>query len=157
MPDSMEIDGSTLKLNGLGLRKKFFFSVYVGGLYLPETTDDARLILEGDTAKMVRLQFMRDVSKPQLADSIEDGFKSNSSDKTKGQKDNIKKLATLMSEVKTGELLTINYTPGKGTNIKKGDSLLAHFDSKEFADAVFSIWLGSSPPSKDLKNGMLGL
>jgi hypothetical protein len=26
----------------------------------------------------------------------------------------------------------------------------------DFADAVFSIWLGAKPPSEDLKKGMLG-
>jgi len=33
LPDTLAV-GGTLKLNGLGLRKKAVFKVYVGGLYL---------------------------------------------------------------------------------------------------------------------------
>jgi len=34
LPDPLAVGGKTLKLNGLGLRKKAVFKVYVGGLYL---------------------------------------------------------------------------------------------------------------------------
>ena len=32
----------------------------------------------------------------------------------------------------------------------------ATFENGGFADAVFAIWLGPTPPSADLKTGMLG-
>jgi len=34
LPDTLAVGGKTLKLNGLGLRKKAVFKVYVGGLNL---------------------------------------------------------------------------------------------------------------------------
>jgi len=34
LPDTLKAGEKTLKLNGLGLRKKAVFKVYVGGLYL---------------------------------------------------------------------------------------------------------------------------
>jgi len=34
MPDTVTVEGKTLKLNGMGLRKKVMFKVYVAGLYL---------------------------------------------------------------------------------------------------------------------------
>jgi hypothetical protein len=48
------------------------------------------------------------------------------------------------------------YLPGKGTTLQVGNKELGVFDGKGFADAVFSIWLGSKPPSEDLRKGMLG-
>ena len=41
MPDTDTVEGKTLKLNGLGLRKKMVFKVYVAGLYL-ETPVEGR-------------------------------------------------------------------------------------------------------------------
>ncbi|MBV8201615.1 MAG: chalcone isomerase family protein, partial [Acidobacteria bacterium] len=35
LPDKVDAGGQPLVLDGLGLRKKFFIKVYVGGLYLP--------------------------------------------------------------------------------------------------------------------------
>ena len=34
LPDTAQVAGTTLVLNGLGLRKKFVVKVYVAGLYL---------------------------------------------------------------------------------------------------------------------------
>ena len=41
MPDTLSVGGKTLKLNGLGLRKKAIVKVYVGGLYLETPSKDA--------------------------------------------------------------------------------------------------------------------
>ena len=40
--------------------------------------------------------------------------------------------------------------------LQVGDKQLGVWAGKGFADAVFAIWLGPTPPSDDLKHGMLG-
>ena len=45
LPDTLKAGEKTLKLNGLGLRKKAVFKVYVGGLYLESPSKDASAIL----------------------------------------------------------------------------------------------------------------
>ena len=42
MEDTLDIEGKKLVLNGMALRKKFIFKVYVAGLYLPEKEQDAK-------------------------------------------------------------------------------------------------------------------
>jgi len=59
-------------------------------------------------------------------------------------------------DVKEGSTLTFTYVPGKGTTLQVADKELGASEGKGFADAVFSIWLGSKPPSEDLRKGMLG-
>ena len=41
LPDTLSTGDKSLKLNGLGLRKKAMFKVYVGGLYLESPSKDA--------------------------------------------------------------------------------------------------------------------
>ena len=48
MPDTLSVGDKTLKLNGVGLRKKAIFKVYVGGLYLETPSKDAAAILASD-------------------------------------------------------------------------------------------------------------
>jgi hypothetical protein len=67
-----------------------------------------------------------------------------------------KKHARLIHDMKEAETLIFTYLRGKGTTVQVGNKELGTFESKGFADAVFSIWLGSKPPSEDLKKGMLG-
>ena len=155
LPDTLSAGDKTLKLNGLGLRKKAVFKVYVGGLYLESPAKDASAILASDQAKAIRMHFLRDLTKAQLVEAFQEGFEANAKDKA-GQKAAFDKMLALVPDAKEGETLTFTYVPGKGTTLRIGDKDLGAFEGKGFADAVFSIWLGAKPPSEDLKKGMLG-
>jgi hypothetical protein len=155
LPNTLSAGDKTLKLNGLGLRKKAMFKVYVGGLYLESPSKDAGTILAADQAKAIRMHFLRDLTKAQLVEAFQEGFEANATDKA-GQKAAFDKMLALVPGVKEGETLTFAYVPGKGTTLRVGDKDLGAFEGKSFADAVFSIWLGAKPPSEDLKKGMLG-
>ena len=155
LPDTLKASAKTLKLNGLGLRKKAVFKVYVGGLYLESPSKDAGAILASDRAKAIRLHFLRDLTKAQLVEAFQEGFEANAKDKA-AQKTAFDKMLALVPDVKEGGTLTFTYLPGKGTTLQVGNKDLGVFEGKGFADAVFSIWLGPKPPSEDLKKGMLG-
>jgi hypothetical protein len=155
LADTLKAGDKTLKLNGLGLRKKAMFKVYVGGLYLESPSKDAGAILASDQAKAIRLHFLRDLTKAQLVEAFQEGFEANAKDKA-AQKAAFDKILALVPDVKAGSTLTFTYLPGKGTTLQLADKDLGVFEGKGFADAVFSIWLGSKPPSEDLRKGMLG-
>ncbi len=155
LPDTLKAGEKTLKLNGLGLRKKAVFKVYVGGLYLESPSKDASAILAADQAKAIRMHFLRDLTKAQLVEAFQEGFEGNVKDRAP-QKAAFDKMLALVPDVKEGSTLTFTYLPGKGTTLSAGSKELGIFEGKGFADAVFAIWLGPKPPSEDLKKGMLG-
>ena len=74
LPDTLKAGEKTLKLNGLGLRKKAMLKVYVGGLYLESPSRDASAILAADQAKAIRMHFLRDLTKAQLVEAFQEGF-----------------------------------------------------------------------------------
>jgi len=154
LPDTMSAGDKMLKLNGLGLRKKAIFKVYVGGLYLESKSKDADKILASDQAKAISMYFLRDLTKTQLSDGFKEGFAANAKDQTT-QKAAFDKMSALVPDVKEGDTMTFTYVPGKGTALQVGNKALGTFEGKGFADAVFSIWLGPNPPTEDLKTGML--
>ena len=155
LPDTLKTGEKTLKLNGLGLRKKAVFKVYVGGLYLESPSKDAGAILASDHAKAIRMHFLRDLTKAQLVEAFQEGFEANVKDRA-AQKAAFDKMLALVPDVKEGTTMTFTYLPGKGTTLSADSKELGVFEGKGFADAIFSIWLGPKPPSEDLKNGMLG-
>jgi Chalcone isomerase-like len=122
LPDTLKAGEKTLKLNGLGLRKKAMFKVYVGGLYLESPSKDAGTILATDQAKAIRMHFLRDLTKAQLVEALQAGFEVNAKDKI-GQKDAFDKMLTLIPDVKEGDTLTFTYLPGKGTTLQVGEGL----------------------------------
>lgn len=157
MPDTMSAGEKSLKLNGLGLRKKGgLIKVYVGGLYLEAPSKDAAAILAADAPKAVRMHFLRNLKKSQLTEAFSEGFEANSKERAAAQKAALDKMLALVPDVKEGETLSFVYVPGKGTTFFAGDKALGTFEGKDFADVVFLLWLGPKPPSEDLKKGMLG-
>ena len=54
--EQMQSEGATLELNGLGLRQATFpkIDVYVGALYVAQTSTDANAILNQDFQSVVR-------------------------------------------------------------------------------------------------------
>src|SRR5215471_10794276 len=155
LPDTLKAGEKTLKLNGLGLRKKAVFKVYVGGLYLESPSKDAGAILTSDQPKAIRMHFLRDLTKAQLVEAFQEGFDANVKDGA-SQKATFERMLAVIPDVKKGSTLTFTYLPGKGTTVSAGSKELGVFEGKGFADAVFAIWLGPKPPTDDLKKGLLG-
>src|SRR5215470_14398759 len=119
LPDTLKAGEKTLKLNGLGLRKKAMFKVYVGGLYLESPSKDAGAVLTADERKAIRMHFLRDVTKAQLVEAFQEGFEANAKD-TAGQKAAFDQMLALVPDVKAGDTLTLTYVPGKGTTLRVG-------------------------------------
>ncbi len=101
LPDSLKVGEKSLVLNGLGLRKKAVFKVYVCGLYLESSSKDAAAILAADRARAIRMRFLRDLTKAQLVEAFQEGFDANAADKA-GQMASFAKMLALVPDVKEG-------------------------------------------------------
>ncbi len=156
MPDAIEVAGKPLKLNGMGLRTKAIFKVYVAGLYLEELTNDPAVVTSKDQTRQVQMVMLRDLDKSKITEAIQSGFEKNNADKMATLKDRLNRFTAVVPDLKEGQILKLTYVPGKGTTIKGGSGDEATVDGKDFADALFSVWFGKNPVDDDLKQGMLG-
>ena len=77
LPDTATVEGKTLKLNGMGLRTKVVFKVYVAGLYLEAKSKDGAAVIAADAPRVMRMQFVRDVGKEKLVEGFKEGFEAN--------------------------------------------------------------------------------
>ncbi len=156
-PDTVSAQGKELKLNGVGLRKKLFIKVYAVGFYLETPTQDAGQAVSSDQVKRVRMSMLRDLDKKSISDAIVSGFKTNAGDKLPALQQRLDTFTSAIPDLKKGDNLVLTYVPGKGTTIESGKSgQEIAVEGKDFADALFSVWLGKSPVDDGLKNGMLG-
>jgi hypothetical protein len=155
-PDTVTVEGKELKLNGGGLRKKFVFNVYAAGLYVESPSKSAQQVIESDQVKRVRLSMLRDLDKKSISDAIVEGFKKNSSDKLSALQQRLNTFTAAIPDLKKGDELVLTYVPGKGTTIQSKAGEKISVEGKDFADALFLVWLGKSPVDESLKDGMLG-
>lgn len=156
MPVTMELDGTQLELNGMGLRTKIIFKVYVAGLYLEKTSSDGMGISSSEQVKRIELVFKRGVSGEDVAEAIADGFSANAEGKLEALKDRIARFEAMIPDVKKGDRLVFVYQPGAGISITGNGKPLGNIKGKDFADTLFRVWLGEKPADKSLKKGLLG-
>jgi len=156
MPDTMTVNGKSLTLNGMGVRKKLMVKVYVAGLYLPAKETSADKILSADTERALVMQFVYDVEKEKICRAWSEGLEKNSPDKAAALKGKFDTLCGYMTEMPEGTKLTFTYAPGQGTTVSINGTAKGTIAGKDFADAMFSCWIGPNPPGADFKQGLLG-
>jgi len=156
LPDSVQAAGTTLVLNGIGLRTKFVVKVYVAGLYVVQKSSDADAILRTDAPKRLVMQFVRSVSKEQITNAFEESFRDNAPNAEKTLKGDIDRLLGAMEQVKEGDQMVFTYVPGAGTTFALRGNEKLTVAGAPFSQALFSVWLGPKPPTAALKKGLLG-
>lgn len=155
MPDTKTIDGTTLKLNGMGIREATMFSVnvYVAGLYVENKSDNGSQLASADGKKHLVLRFVRGVGKSKIVDAYRESFNNLSGG---GMSSKIEKLLGWMSAVENGDKQVYTYIPGEGLTVKVKGSTKGTIEGSDFAETFFKIWLGPNPPNAGLKTGLLG-
>lgn len=155
------VGGQTLNLNGVGLRKRAIFKVYVAGLYAAQKSTNAAAIINDKGARRVSLRMLRDVEASSFIDSFTEGLKNNHTDAQfnalKPQIDALTATLNAIGEAKKGDAINFDYTPDGGTRITvNGQPKGSAIPGAEFFAAVLRIWLGDKPADETLKKGMLG-
>ena len=154
LPDTVAVGGKTLVLNGMGIRTRVFFKIYVGGLYLEAKSRDAAAIVRSDAAKRVVMHFLYgEVTRDRMVETFTDGFRNNAPGAPRADVD---RFIAAIEGMKKGDQMVVTYQPGTGTTLTvRGQDKLT-IPGLPFAQAVFSVWLGPKPPTADLRKGMLG-
>lgn len=159
VPDTVTTDdGTTLKLNGAGVRSKFVFDIYVAQLYLEHPAAAAGEAISADGRKRMVMHFLYDkVEKKKLTDGWNEGFTGNHSpEQLKALQERIDQFNAMFTDAKKGEIIILDYAPESGTKVNIAGVEKGVIQGKDFNDAMLSIWLGEKPVAKDLKAELLG-
>jgi hypothetical protein len=161
VPESIVLQGSEtiLQLNGAGIRKKFFISVYVGALYLPAKNTDAESIIGDNGPASVDMHILHsEISKDKITAGWEDGLKANlDRSELESLRPQLDQFNQMFGTLRKGDIIRIGYQPGTGTGVRINDEWRGVVPGNDFFRALLKIWLGQSPVTKSLKNAMLGL
>jgi len=161
LDDTVTVAGKPLQLNGMAVRSRFVFDVYVAGLYLPEKTQSAEKALAMPGPRRMTLVMLRDVGADQFAGAVMDGLRDNNSEAELGalraQVNAL--LATMLriGEAKKGMVIDLDFTPGTGTSVRANGAPQGEpIAGDAFYPALLKTWLGERPVQPDLKKALLG-
>ncbi len=158
LAEKVEVAGQQLVLNGAGVRKKFFFTIYAAGLYLPEKTTDAKTAITSDVPKRIVMQFVyHKVEGEKLVKAWNNGFFKNSQEKLDQLRERIDRFNSFFTGAALkGDRAVFTYLPGRGTVVEINGREKGTIPGKDFMQALWAIWLGENPADDDLKAAMLG-
>lgn len=160
LPDRATIEGKTLVLNGMGVRKATWLriKVYVAGLYLEEKSLDADAILRPERMKRVVLVFVRPVGRDDLLKAWDESFTENAAGDLEAMKARIATFHGWMpKKVAEGDTFIFTYLPGTGVVVTVRNETQGTIPGPDFARSLFANWLGARTPSPALKAGLLGV
>ena len=157
-PEHLQVGGSDLTLNGLGMRKATFLkvNVYVGALYVAHPSHDPQPLIDPASPAELILHFVRSVGVGDLRDAWKEGFEKVAKDQLPALEARIATLNSWMSGMETGQRLTFTRLPGAGIQVDVNGVVKGTIQGDDFARALMTIWLGPNPPNSELKSGLLG-
>jgi hypothetical protein len=146
----------TLSLNGAGIRKKFFFKIYVGSLYTERKVTSTAQLLADPGEKLVRMNFVyKKVDKGDIVKTFAEGLENNSP--AVAQSAEAKAfLSWFTSDFVAGDTVDISLAPDGTVSASQNGKALGTVRSPALAQGVLLIWFGEKPADADLKQGMLG-
>ena len=161
-PETIEVQGARLALNGLGMRKATFLKirVYVAALYLPAAgprASDPQAIIASPGPMELVLHFVRGVGVHDIRNAFEEGFAAQGGGRVPAAlATRVALLNSWMRDVSSGQPMTFVRIPGRGIEVELDGVSQGEVPGEDFARALFAIWLGDHPPNPELKAGLLG-
>lgn len=160
---TFEAKRGDLSLAGVGLRTKTMLKVkvYAIGLYVADSAlpglkakaaspELYKELVWGDFPKELQLKLVRDVTAAQMQEAIREALAMQDADKARTDA-----FIANFGDIKTGQDYILRWTPGGILEtIAVGQNKPAIAD-KNFAAAVFAVWLGDKPIQEDVKVGLV--
>lgn len=158
LEDSLSIQGTTLRLNGAGVRNKFFIDVYVAGLYLQNPGQSAEEVITGNELQSVRLIITSSqITRDRLVEAITDGIRRSAGPEFPRYQPMLDELwAAMPHDVSEGDVYDFTFVPGEGVHFIRNGQPLRIMPQFEFKKILFGIWLGKDPVQPSLKEDLLG-
>ena len=161
LPDTVEVSGSKLQLNGAGVRYKAVFKVYTAALYLEKKATTPEEAYASSGPRRISITMLREIDSNELGKSFTKAFEENAP-KAEMSKliPGLLKMGNVFAEQKkmtAGEAFSLDWVPGTGTVILvRGKPQGEPIKEIEFYNALMRIWLGPNPADWKLRDAMLG-
>jgi len=153
---AVTVQSHQLKLNGFGIRKKFFVKVYIGSLYAAKRLPTAAEALRDSRDKLIRMNFLHSkVDKEKIIEAFSEGIANNSPDLI-GSPDVKKFLGLFTADFNRGDVVDLILGADGSVSANHNGKPLGTVASTKLAKGVLAIYLGEKPADEGLKKGMLG-
>lgn len=158
MPDTRQVNGVTLHLNGMGLRTFSFLDIhiYVAGLYLEHPSHDPEAILDSPETKAIAVVFVHDADKARVRKAWQIGFDNDCLPPCHLPPNEVASFMAGVPDLHKGDTSIMIFTRDY-VDIRVNDVSLGLVRNPYFMRTILATYIGPVPPTERLKRGLLGL
>jgi hypothetical protein len=159
IPDSINLRGKTLYLNGAAMRNKFFMNIYIIALYSEKPITKEEDAIHSNIERSLRMLITTPMATPKIiSENIEEGIKYSLGSLYNQLKPTVDKIKETISYAQIGYKDHIDnyYTSDGVMQMYKNDQFLSEDkDGKVFAESLFNMYMGKNPKDRRIKKELL--
>lgn len=160
-PGEVTVAGTTLHLNGVGLKQVAWLKGYAAALYLPQvaTTTKAAVTMPGP--KRVAMRMMIDGPSAELAKAFQKGVSRNlpldQQVQAQPRAARFDAIVRGIGKLKKGDLVEVEFRPDEGmVAMVNGRAYGEPVPGVDLFNAMLLIYIGDRPTDEQMKVGLLG-
>ena len=160
IPDTYQLDGKTLVLNGAGLRTLTVLKIraYIVALYLPQPMHDPEAILKSPGPKVAVVHYLHSASQDQVQERYRTGEKNNCGhgECDKSLEGDFERLVSAVIPVEPGDTTVFATTP-KGLRVSFSGKPFESFGQPALGNLIIKGFIGEHAPTPEFRAAVLGL
>ena len=156
LPDTLQVDGKTLHLNGYGLRTYSILGIhiYVASLYLEQLSANPEEIIQSPETKLLLVRFERSVSADQARKAWHDGLVNNCKSPCQLDPKDVEKFLADIPAMHTGDDFSLLFKQYSAT-VTVGGQRIGTISSTAVRGSDVGDVPGPNPASPRLKQELL--
>jgi len=156
---SISVKTDTLKLNGAGIREKWFLDLYTAGLYVKKTTTSDTALVNCDCIQAFKIVIVSKlVTTKKFNEAIDEVFIKSTGGNTKHIDNRIARFKKALGQNLTaGDELLLIYRPEIGLKVYRNKKYKDTIPGMDFKKELMRLWVGNHPVNDELKENLLGI
>jgi Chalcone isomerase-like len=156
LPDTLQVAGKTLHLNGYGLRTYSIVGVhiYAASLYVEHPSTTPEQIIRSLETKLLMVRFEHDVNTEQARNSWKTGLENNCVAPCHLDPEDVQRFLSQVPAMHSGDNFNLLFRQD-GATVSVNGQQIGTITHRQFADAVLATFLGPNPASPALKQELL--
>ncbi len=156
LPDTLQVEGKSLHLNGFGLRTYSLLGIhiYVASLYLEHLSTDPEEIMRSPDTKLLTVRFERSVSADDARKAWRDGLENNCMTPCRLDPEDVEQFLAMVPAMHAGDNYSMLFVQHSAIVTVSGHQI-GTISKPQFADVMLATFLGPKPASPKLKRELL--
>jgi hypothetical protein len=156
LPDTLQVNGRMLHLNGFGLRTYSLLAIhiYVASLYLEHLSADPEEIIRSPETKLLIVRFERSVRAEDAQKAWRDGLENNCQAPCHLDPNDVERFLADIPAMHRDDNYSLLFTQ-QGATVTVSGQLIGTVSERHFAEVMLATFLGPNPASPRLKQELL--